>query len=106
MYILTLYHPDTYSFLASGINVTGIFNSHLYISSMKAAGMFVIEALSVLIQVIVFKRTRRRVFLMAPVHHHFEMAGWSETKIIVRFWLVALMFAGIGFTLFFRTLPT
>ena len=59
-------------------------------------GIFVIEALSVLIQVIVFKRTRRRVFLMAPVHHHFEMAGWSETKIIVRFWLVALMFAGIA----------
>jgi phospho-N-acetylmuramoyl-pentapeptide-transferase len=69
-------------------------------------GVFVIEALSVMIQVIVFKRTRRRVFLMAPVHHHFEMAGWSETKIIVRFWLIALMFAGIGFTLFFRTLPT
>ena len=69
-------------------------------------GVFVIEALSVLIQVLVFKRTRRRVFLMAPVHHHFEMAGWSETKIIVRFWLIALMFAAIGFTLFFRTLPT
>ena len=69
-------------------------------------GVFVLEALSVMIQVIVFKRTRRRVFLMAPVHHHFEMAGWSETKIIVRFWLVALMFAGIGFTLFFRSLPT
>jgi phospho-N-acetylmuramoyl-pentapeptide-transferase len=68
-------------------------------------GVFVIEALSVMIQVLVFKRTRRRVFLMAPVHHHFEMAGWSETKIIVRFWLIALMFAGIGFTLFFRTLP-
>ncbi len=68
-------------------------------------GVFVIEALSVMIQVLVFKRTRRRVFLMAPVHHHFEMAGWSETKIIVRFWLVALMFAAIGFTLFFRTLP-
>lgn len=68
-------------------------------------GVFVIEALSVMIQVLVFKRTRRRVFLMAPVHHHFEMAGWSETKIIVRFWLLALMFAAIGFTLFFRTLP-
>lgn len=68
-------------------------------------GVFVIETLSVIIQVLVFKRTRRRVFLMAPVHHHFEMAGWSETKIIVRFWLVALMFAAIGFTLFFRTLP-
>lgn len=68
-------------------------------------GVFVIETLSVMVQVLVFKRTRRRVFLMAPVHHHFEMAGWSETKIIVRFWLVALMFAAIGFTLFFRTLP-
>ncbi len=66
------------------------------------AAVFVIEALSVIIQVIVFKRSRRRVFLMTPVHHHFEMAGWSETKIIVRFWLIAAIFAAVGFTLFFR----
>lgn len=66
--------------------------------------MFVVEALSVLIQVIVFKRFRRRVFLMAPLHHHFEMASWSETKIILRFWLIALLFAAIGFTLYFRHL--
>ena len=52
-------------------------------------GIFVIEALSVAIQVISFQRFRRRVFLMAPIHHHFELMGWSETKIIVRFWIVA-----------------
>lgn len=64
--------------------------------------IFVIEALSVMIQVLVFKRWRRRVFLMTPIHHHFEMAAWSETKIIVRFWLVAAIFGAVGFTLFFR----
>ncbi|MGD9696848.1 MAG: phospho-N-acetylmuramoyl-pentapeptide-transferase [Thermoleophilia bacterium] len=64
--------------------------------------VFVAEALSVMIQVIVFKRFKRRVFLMTPVHHHFEMAAWSETKIIVRFWLIAAIFAAVGFTLFFR----
>jgi len=63
-------------------------------------GIFVIEALSVLIQVISFQRFRRRVFLMAPVHHHFELMAWSETKIILRFWIVAAIFAAIGFTLF------
>jgi hypothetical protein len=45
-----------------------------------------------------------RVFLMAPLHHHFEMAGWSETKIIVRLWLIALIVGSIGFTLYFRSL--
>ena len=64
--------------------------------------IFVVEALSVIIQVFVFQRFRRRVFLMAPLHHHFEMAGWSETKIIVRLWLIALMAAAIGFTFYFR----
>jgi phospho-N-acetylmuramoyl-pentapeptide-transferase len=64
--------------------------------------VFIAEALSVIIQVVVFKRFRRRVFLMAPLHHHFEMAGWSETKIIVRLWLIALLFGAIGFTLFYR----
>ena len=52
-------------------------------------GIFVIEALSVVIQVISFQTTRRRVFLMAPIHHHFELKAWSETKIILRFWIVA-----------------
>jgi phospho-N-acetylmuramoyl-pentapeptide-transferase len=63
-------------------------------------GIFVIEALSVLIQVISFQRFRRRVFLMAPVHHHFELMAWSETKIILRFWIVAAICSAIGFTLY------
>jgi phospho-N-acetylmuramoyl-pentapeptide-transferase len=67
-------------------------------------GIFVIEALSVAIQVFAFKTFRRRVFLMAPVHHHFEMMAWSETKIMLRFWIVAAVFAGIGYTLFQNSL--
>jgi phospho-N-acetylmuramoyl-pentapeptide-transferase len=63
-------------------------------------GIFVIEALSVLVQVFAFQRFRRRVFLMAPIHHHFELLGWSETKIILRFWIVAAVCSAIGFTLY------
>ena len=62
-------------------------------------GVFVVEALSVIIQVISFQRFGRRVFLMAPIHHHFEMKAWSETKIIVRFWIVAAICAGAAFVL-------
>jgi phospho-N-acetylmuramoyl-pentapeptide-transferase len=63
-------------------------------------GVFVLEALSVIIQVFSFKTFRKRVFLMAPLHHHFEMKAWSETKVILRFWIVAIAFSAIGFTLF------
>ena len=63
-------------------------------------GIFVLEALSVVIQVISFQTFRKRVFLMAPIHHHFELLGWSETKIILRFWIVAAICSAIGFTLY------
>ena len=63
-------------------------------------GIFVIEALSVMIQVFSFQVFRKRVFLMAPVHHHFELMAWSETKIILRFWIVAAICSAIGFTLY------
>jgi phospho-N-acetylmuramoyl-pentapeptide-transferase len=63
-------------------------------------GIFVIEALSVAIQVLAFQRFRKRVFLMAPIHHHFELLAWSETKIILRFWIVAAICSAIGFTLY------
>jgi phospho-N-acetylmuramoyl-pentapeptide-transferase len=63
-------------------------------------GIFVIEALSVLIQVASFQAFRKRVFLMAPIHHHFELQAWSETKIILRFWIVAAVCSAIGFTLY------
>lgn len=64
-------------------------------------GVFVVEALSVIIQVLVYKRFKRRVFKMAPIHHHFEMVGWSEMKVMVRFWIIAGAFAALGFVIFF-----
>ena len=67
-------------------------------------GIFVIEALSVLVQVVAFQRFRKRVLLMAPVHHHFELMAWSETKIILRFWIVAAICSAIGFTLYQQSL--
>ncbi len=69
-------------------------------------GIFVIEALSVALQVATFKTLRRRVLLMAPVHHHFELMAWSETKIMLRFWIVAAVCAGIGFTLYQQAIGT
>ncbi len=59
-------------------------------------GLFVIEALSVIIQVFWFKRTGKRIFRMAPIHHHFEQIGWHETTVVVRFWIVAFLLALIG----------
>jgi phospho-N-acetylmuramoyl-pentapeptide-transferase len=66
-------------------------------------GLFVLEAGSVAAQVISFKLFHRRVLLMAPLHHHFELKAWSETKIIVRFWIVAAIFAGAGFAAYYAT---
>ena len=65
-------------------------------------GIFLIEALSVIIQVVSFKYWGRRVFLMTPIHHHFEMKAWSETKIMVRFWIVTAILCALGFALFYR----
>jgi len=56
-------------------------------------GLFVLEALSVIVQVASFKLTKRRVFRMAPLHHHFELSGWAEPKVIVRFWILSILFA-------------
>jgi phospho-N-acetylmuramoyl-pentapeptide-transferase len=63
-------------------------------------GIFVIEALSVLLQVFSFRTFRKRIFLMAPIHHHFELRAWSETKIILRFWIVAAACAAVGFVVY------
>ena len=59
-------------------------------------GVFVMEAVSVIIQVASFKMTGRRVFAMAPLHHHFEKKNWSETQITVRFWILSIIFALLG----------
>jgi phospho-N-acetylmuramoyl-pentapeptide-transferase len=59
-------------------------------------GLFVVEALSVIIQVFIYKRTGKRVFKMAPIHHHFEQLGWSEPTVVIRFWIIALVLALAG----------
>jgi len=65
-------------------------------------GIFVIEALSVIVQVLTFRYLHRRVFLMAPIHHHFEMKAWSETKIMVRFWIACAILCALAFALYYR----
>jgi phospho-N-acetylmuramoyl-pentapeptide-transferase len=61
-------------------------------------GVFVLEALSVILQVLSFRLTGKRIFRMSPLHHHFELSGWSESKTIVRFWIAALVFALFSLT--------
>jgi phospho-N-acetylmuramoyl-pentapeptide-transferase len=61
-------------------------------------GLFVIEAVSVILQVASFRLTGRRIFRMAPLHHHFELAGWAESKIVIRFWILALLMALLAVT--------
>ena len=70
--------------------------------SLVMGGLFIIEAMSVIIQVASFKLTHKRVFLMAPIHHHFEKLGWSETKVVIRFWIVSGAFAALGFAMYFQ----
>ena len=72
------------------------------ITSLIMGGVFVCEALSVMIQVTSFKLTGKRVFLMTPIHHHFEQMGWAENKVVIRFWIVTAAFAALGFALYFQ----
>jgi phospho-N-acetylmuramoyl-pentapeptide-transferase len=93
---------DTGSFALGGAIAGFAIVTHTEILLLLIGGIFVIEVLSLIIQVVSFKRTGRRVFLMAPIHHHFEMKAWSETKVMVRFWIVAAILCASGFALFYR----
>ena len=59
-------------------------------------GLFVLETVSVIVQVVSFKLTGKRVFRMAPIHHHFEQLGWTEPTIVIRFWIIAVVLALVG----------
>ncbi|HUY70972.1 MAG TPA: phospho-N-acetylmuramoyl-pentapeptide-transferase [Gaiellaceae bacterium] len=72
---------------------------------LLVGGIFALEALSVMLQVVSFKWWGKRVFLMAPIHHHFEMKAWSETKIMVRFWILTGILCAGGFALFYKYYP-
>jgi phospho-N-acetylmuramoyl-pentapeptide-transferase len=93
---------DTGAFALGGAIAGFAITTDTEILLLLIGGIFVIEVLSLVIQVISFKRTGRRVFLMAPIHHHFEMKAWSETKIMVRFWIVCAILCASGFALFYR----
>jgi phospho-N-acetylmuramoyl-pentapeptide-transferase len=96
----TIFMGDTGS-LGLGGAIAGLaVMTHTEILLLLLGWIFVMEALSVLIQVGVFQTMRKRPFAMAPIHHHFEIKGWSETKIILRFWIIAAVGAAIGFVLY------
>jgi phospho-N-acetylmuramoyl-pentapeptide-transferase len=76
--------------------------SNTEILLVLVGGIFVIEAVSVMLQVLTFKYRGRRIFLMAPIHHHFEMKAWSETKIMLRFWIIGAILGGIAFAVYYR----
>ncbi len=100
-YPADVFMGDTGSFgLGGALAAMAVFTKTEFLL-VVIGGIFVIEALSVAIQVISFKTTGKRVFLMAPIHHHFEMLEWTQTKIIVRFWIVAGMFGASGFVLYY-----
>jgi phospho-N-acetylmuramoyl-pentapeptide-transferase len=81
--------------LGGALGVISVITKHEIVLAI-IGGLFVIEALSVMIQVFCYKMWRYRPFKMAPIHHHFEKLGWSETKVVIRFWIVAVIFALIG----------
>jgi len=93
---------DTGSFALGGAIAGFAIVTDTEILLLLIGGIFVIEVLSLIIQVVSFKRTGKRVFLMAPIHHHFEMKAWSETKVMVRFWIVCAILCASGFALFYR----
>ena len=93
---------DTGSMAFGGAIATFAIMTKTELLLLLIGGIFVIQALSVMIQVFGFKYFGRRVVLMAPIHHHFEMKAWSETKIMVRFWIVAGILCSAGFALYYR----
>ena len=91
-----IFMGDTGSLALGGlIGTVAVATKHEIVMAI-VGGLFVMEALSVIIQVGFFKMTGRRVFLMAPIHHHFEKLGWTESQVVIRFWIIAVILALIG----------
>jgi len=81
--------------LGAALGIIAVITKH-EILLMIVGGLFVVEALSVVFQVLSYKTRKKRLFLMAPIHHHYELKGWAEPKIIVRFWIISIILALIG----------
>ena len=81
--------------LGGALGSLAVLSKHEFLLAI-VGGIFVLEAVSVMTQVFSFKLTGKRVFRMAPIHHHFELKGWPEPKVIVRFWIISIILAIIG----------
>lgn len=95
-YPASIFMGDTGSLFLGGVIGTIAVFIHQELLLIVSGGIFVIEVLSVIFQVSYFKRTKKRVFLMAPLHHHFELKGWHETKVTVRFWIISIILAMVS----------
>jgi phospho-N-acetylmuramoyl-pentapeptide-transferase len=96
-----IFMGDTGSLSLGGLMAGMAILTHTELLLVVLGGLFVVETLSVIIQIGFFKLTRRRVFNMAPIHHHFELAGWVENTVIVRFWIIAGLAVAFGLGLFY-----
>ena len=96
-----IFMGDTGSLAIGGILAAAAVLTKTELLLPIVGGLFVVEALSVIVQVFVFKLTGRRVFKMAPIHHHFEFLGWDENKVVVRFWIAQAAFSSVGFFLYY-----
>jgi phospho-N-acetylmuramoyl-pentapeptide-transferase len=81
--------------LGGSLGAIGIVSKHEIVLAI-IGGLFVLETVSVIIQVVSFKLTGRRIFQMAPLHHHFEKKGWAESTVVIRFWIISIILALIG----------
>ncbi|RWF99986.1 MAG: phospho-N-acetylmuramoyl-pentapeptide-transferase, partial [Mesorhizobium sp.] len=91
-----IFMGDTGSLAMGGLIGTIAVATKHEIVLVIVGGLFVVEILSVIIQVGYFKMTGKRVFLMAPIHHHFEKLGWTESQVVIRFWIIAVILALVG----------
>ena len=96
-----IFMGDTGSLALGGVIAGLSVTSRTEILAVVLGGLFVAEILSVVIQIVAFRSTGRRVFRMAPFHHHFELGGWAETTVIIRFWLLTAITCGLGVALFY-----
>ena len=91
-----IFMGDTGSLALGGsLGTIGVVTKHEIVLAITG-GLFVLEAVSVIVQVISFKLTGKRIFMMAPIHHHFEKKGWAESTVVIRFWIISLILAMIG----------
>jgi phospho-N-acetylmuramoyl-pentapeptide-transferase len=87
---------DTGSLAVGGaLGIVAVITKHEMVLAI-IGGLFVMEAVSVILQVVYFKATGKRIFLMAPIHHHFEKKGWAEPTVVIRFWIIATILALVG----------